>query len=104
MFFLDGGIAQSRPPIRKGTPREMYGTAFRGVDRSDRRSHRVFVIEKTRALGGIISANALEIERRWLERVEKSVARTQNIEPTLLRDGISDYLAALSAALHSGAD
>jgi signal transduction histidine kinase len=62
------------------------------------------VEEETRALGGIISTNALEIEQRWLQCVTENVARTQGIEPTQLRDGIPDYLAALSEALRGRSD
>jgi signal transduction histidine kinase len=46
-------------------------------------------------LGGIIERNQHEIERRWLERVEKDIAAGCGIEPTQLRDGLPDYLKAL---------
>jgi signal transduction histidine kinase len=46
-------------------------------------------------LGEIIERNQHEIERRWLERVEKDLAAGYGIEPTQLRDGLPDYLKAL---------
>ncbi len=61
--------------------------------------------EKTGAqwLGAIIERRQQEIERRWLERVERDVARSVGIEPTHLLDGLPDYLNAL-VKLFSRAD
>lgn len=64
--------------------------------------------EAAERLGRTISASRSEIVRRWLERVQKSSAKTRGVELTLLRDGLPDYLAALGALLErsrsSGAD
>lgn len=61
--------------------------------------------ESTRALGQIIRASALDIEQRWLRRVQQDVARGPDIELTHLRDGIPDYLTALADLLSdSGGD
>jgi signal transduction histidine kinase len=54
-------------------------------------------------LGAIIERGQQEIERRWLERVERDVARSVGIEPTHLLDGLPDYLSAL-VRLFSRAD
>lgn len=54
------------------------------------------------ALGHIIDGRREEIARRWLERVQRDVARTPEVELTQLRDGVPDYLAALADLLLSG--
>jgi signal transduction histidine kinase len=48
-----------------------------------------------RRLGELIEAEVAEIERRWLERVQRDVAEAQGVELTQLRDGIPDYLSAM---------
>jgi signal transduction histidine kinase len=53
-------------------------------------------------LGDLIANRRDDIERRWLERVERDVARTPDVEPTQLRDGLPDYLEALARLLRSG--
>ena len=53
------------------------------------------------ALGQLIDRQCDDIERRWLKRLEREVARV-HVEPTALRDGIPDYLAALAQLLTSG--
>ncbi len=52
-----------------------------------------------RRLGRLIEGELPEIERRWLERVQRDVSRAQGVELTQLRDGIPDYLAAMVALL-----
>jgi signal transduction histidine kinase len=54
------------------------------------------------ALGRIVASKAMEIEGRWLERVAAEIAGQRDVHPTLLRDGMPDYLAEL-ARLLSGA-
>jgi signal transduction histidine kinase len=48
-----------------------------------------------RRLSQVIDQNRPEIERRWLERVERDICRTPGIELTRLRDGLPEYLVAL---------
>lgn len=52
-----------------------------------------------RRLAEVIARGRREIERRWLERVERDVARKPDIEATRLRDGLPDYLDALTNLL-----
>ncbi len=59
--------------------------------------------DSMRWLGRAISAKRSEIERRWLERVQREVGRRSGVALTQLRDGIPDYLAALVAVLNDGA-
>jgi signal transduction histidine kinase len=47
------------------------------------------------SLGELIRQHAAEIERRWLERVQRDVLRSPGVELTELRDGMPDYLQAL---------
>jgi signal transduction histidine kinase len=54
-----------------------------------------------RRLGQLISAERSEIERRWLEHVQKDVSEAQGVELTQLRDGIPDYLAAMVKLLEA---
>ena len=54
------------------------------------------------ALGRIIDGRREEILRRWLERVQRAIARTPDIELTQLRDGLPDYLAEIAQLLRSG--
>ena len=49
-------------------------------------------------LSEIIERNQQEIERRWLERVQRDVARMPGVELTHLRNGLPDYLTALGAS------
>ena len=51
--------------------------------------------DTARRLGRLIEADLREIERRWLEQVQRDVAEAQGVELTQLRDGIPDYLAAM---------
>jgi signal transduction histidine kinase len=55
-----------------------------------------------RRLGGLIEAELKEIERRWLEQVQRDVAKAHGVELTQLRDGIPDYLAAMVRLLKEG--
>src|SRR6266496_2924396 len=55
-----------------------------------------------RRLGRLIEAAAPEIERRWLEQVQRDVAEAQGVELTQLRDGIPDYLSAMVRLLKAG--
>jgi signal transduction histidine kinase len=52
-------------------------------------------------LGRAIQEGHLEIERRWLERVQRDVVRKPGLGLTQLRDGIPDYLQALARLLTS---
>lgn len=53
-------------------------------------------------LGELIDRERVEIERRWLERVQRDLlAGRPGIEPTHLRDGLPHYLAALAKLLSS---
>jgi len=52
-------------------------------------------------LSKIIGDHHHEIEQRWLERVQRDVLARPGVEPTQLRDGMPDYLIALSNALRS---
>jgi signal transduction histidine kinase len=60
-------------------------------------------VETARRLGRIIDERRSEIERRWLERVQRDVVGTQGVELTQLRDGMPHYLAAMVKLL-KGAD
>ena len=51
--------------------------------------------EAAALLGHAIDQNRLEIERRWLARVQADVADRPSISLTQLRDGLPHYLAAL---------
>jgi signal transduction histidine kinase len=51
--------------------------------------------EIARRLGRLIEADLREIERRWLDQVQRDVAKAHGVELTQLRDGIPDYLAAM---------
>jgi signal transduction histidine kinase len=53
-------------------------------------------------LGRLIEAAAPEIERRWLEQVQRDVAEAHGVELTQLRDGIPDYLSAMVRLLKGG--
>jgi signal transduction histidine kinase len=55
-----------------------------------------------RRLGRLIEATAPEIERRWLEQVQRDVAEAHGVELTQLRDGIPDYLSAMVRLLKEG--
>ena len=50
-------------------------------------------------LGNIIDQHQEQIEKRWLDRVTSDVVKTPGVEATSLRDGIPDYLKALTAFL-----
>jgi len=50
-------------------------------------------------LGLIIESKSGEIERRWLERVQRDIAGSSEVEPTQLRDGMPDYLIQLAHTL-----
>jgi signal transduction histidine kinase len=54
-------------------------------------------------LGRIIEQRTEEIERRWLDRIQLDVVKQPGIALTLLRDGMPDYLLALTKVLGSGA-
>src|SRR5688572_26185878 len=56
--------------------------------------------EAGQRLGRIIGEHKSEIERRWLERVQRDIVKSSGVELTQLRDGIPDYLAALVDLLH----
>ena len=49
----------------------------------------------------VIEQRREEIEQRWLERVQRDVVKRPGVELTQLRDGMPDYLVALSNALRS---
>lgn len=53
-------------------------------------------------LGRAIEEQQAEIERRWLEQVQRDVVRTPGVELTHLRDGIPDYLLAVARLLQKG--
>ncbi len=55
-------------------------------------------------LSEVIDRNRVEIERRWLERVQRDVCRTPGVELTHLRDGLPDYLVALVGLLSQPSD
>jgi signal transduction histidine kinase len=55
-------------------------------------------------LGRIIEQRAEDIERRWLERIQRDVVKHPGVEPTLLRDGMPDYLLELTNVLGEGED
>src|SRR3982751_137892 len=50
-------------------------------------------------LGQLIENAVPEIERRWLDRVQKDVVEAHGGEFTQLRDGIPDYLSAIGRLL-----
>jgi len=52
----------------------------------------------------LIQQRSGEIERRWLERVQTDVVKQPGVELTLLRDGMPDYLLALTNVLGNGAE
>src|SRR5438034_255831 len=52
----------------------------------------------------IIERRAQDIERRWLERIQRDVVKEPGVELTLLRDGMPDYLRELTKALANGAE
>ena len=52
-------------------------------------------------LAQLIDHERKAIEQRWLERVQRDVVTTPGVELTQLRDGMPDYLVALSQALRS---
>ena len=52
----------------------------------------------------IIEQRTEEIERRWLDRVQRDVVKQPGVELTLLRDGMPDYLLELTKVLGNGAD
>ena len=55
-------------------------------------------------LAEIIDKNRAEIERRWLEQVQRVLVKTPEVAITQLRDGIPDYLQALVKLLSSGGE
>ncbi len=56
-----------------------------------------------RMLADTIDRRADDIERRWLERVQKDIVATgREIPPTELRDGIGEYLARIARAIRGG--
>ena len=55
-------------------------------------------------LGRIIEQRADDIERRWLDRVQRDVVKQPGVELTLLRDGMPDYLLELTKALGNGVE
>ena len=60
--------------------------------------------EAAALLSQVIDQNRLEIERRWLARVQADVADRPGISLTQLRDGLPDYLVAVVGQLRlSGA-
>jgi signal transduction histidine kinase len=63
-----------------------------------------FDVSDRRALGQLISAQADEIELRWLEQVRSDIVGRRDVHPTQLRDGIPDYLTALSGLLACDGD
>lgn len=52
-----------------------------------------------RILRQVIEGHREEIERRWLERVQRDVVHSRGIELTHLRDGMPSYIAQLANAL-----
>ena len=52
----------------------------------------------------IIEQRTEEIERRWLDRVQRDIVKQPGVELTLLRDGMPDYLLELTKALGNGAE
>ena len=52
----------------------------------------------------IIEQRTEEIERRWLDRVQRDVVKQPGVELTLLRDGMPDYLVELTKALANEAE
>ena len=55
-------------------------------------------------LGRIIEQRRDDIERRWLDRVQRDVVKQPGVELTLLRDGMPDYLLELTKALGNGVE
>lgn len=53
-------------------------------------------------LGRLIEAELPEIERRWLDQVQRDVSAAEGVELTQLRDGMPDYLAAIVRLLKAG--
>jgi len=58
----------------------------------------------TERLRRIIEQRTEEIERRWLDRVQRDVVKQPGVELTLLRDGMPDYLRELTKALANEAE
>jgi hypothetical protein len=54
-----------------------------------------------RRLGRLIDQERPEIERRWLEHVQKDVSQAKGVELTQLRDGMPDYLVAMVKLLEA---
>ena len=54
-----------------------------------------------RRLGRLIDEERPEIERRWLEHVQKDVREAKGVSLTQLRDGIPDYLVAMVKLLEA---
>jgi len=52
----------------------------------------------------LIEQRADDIERRWLDRVQRDVVKQPGVELTLLRDGMPDYLLELTKALGNGVE
>ena len=52
-------------------------------------------------LGRLIEANLSEIERRWLEQIQKDVSAAEGVELTQLRDGMPDYLEEMVRLLRT---
>ncbi|MBX3261030.1 MAG: sensor histidine kinase [Labilithrix sp.] len=57
--------------------------------------------QSTLALGRVIERQRVDIERRWLERLEREIARAPEVALTHLRDGLPAYLEALAQLLLS---
>lgn len=55
-------------------------------------------------LAQIIEQRKEDIERRWLDRVQRDIVIQSGVELTLLRDGMPDYLLELTKALGNGTD
>jgi signal transduction histidine kinase len=59
---------------------------------------------ETHALARSIASRAEEIAARWLDRVLTEVAKRRDVHPTLLRNGMPDYLVELSRLLSGAHD
>ena len=55
-------------------------------------------------LARTIDDEMVEIERQWLERVQREIVRHPGVAITELRDGMPDYLRALVSLLSGGAE
>jgi signal transduction histidine kinase len=51
------------------------------------------------SLARLIQDTRAEIERRWVDQVQRDIVRAGPVEPTQLRDGISDYLQSMATML-----